>query len=169
MIMAAMLRASSGEVRINGNELRQMGSREMEELRARTIGFVFQMFHLIPYLNVLENVLLAARAGVKSELASKAEELLAGLEMQDRIDHRPSELSTGERQRVAIARALLNDPILFLADEPTGNLDPDNAGVVLSFLSDLNRQGCTVVLATHEVEAVQFATRVVSLEKGKLH
>jgi ABC-type lipoprotein export system ATPase subunit len=168
MIIAAMLRASAGSIRINGHELDSMSSREREEFRARTIGFVFQMFHLIPYLNVLENVILAAGREWVGDVKKKAEKLLNGLEMQERIYHRPAELSTGERQRTAIARALLNDPILFLADEPTGNLDPANAGAVLSYLCDLNGRGCTVILATHEAGAEQFAHRVVSLEKGKL-
>jgi ABC-type lipoprotein export system ATPase subunit len=113
-------------------------------------------------------VLLADRTERGNSAIRKAEELLAGLQMQDRIDHKPAELSTGERQRVAIARALLNDPILFLADEPTGNLDAENAGAVLGYLSQLNRNGCTVILATHEAQAEQFADRVISLEKGKL-
>jgi ABC-type lipoprotein export system ATPase subunit len=168
MVIAAMLRVSSGEIRINGIQLNRMTGREVEEFRARTIGFVFQMFHLIPYLSVLENVLLADRAAHVGAMTEKAENILAGLQMQDRIHHRPAELSTGERQRVAIARALLNDPILFLADEPTGNLDAENAGAVLSCLSDLNQKGCTVILATHEAGAEQFAHRVVALEKGRL-
>jgi putative ABC transport system ATP-binding protein len=168
MTIAAMLRATSGTVEVNGQDLGRMNSREKEEFRSRTIGFVFQMFHLIPYLSVLENVLLASREERGEAVLRRAVELLHGLEMQERSQHRPSELSTGERQRTAIARALLNDPILFLADEPTGNLDPENAGAVLAYISELNRKGCTVILSTHEAEAEQFAHRVINLEKGSI-
>jgi len=168
MIVAAILRASSGTVRVNGLDLNRMGGREKEQFRARTIGFVFQMFHLIPYLNVLENVMLAAGTVRKDGIFERAEELLDGLEMRDRIYHRPAELSTGERQRTAIARALVNDPIILLADEPTGNLDPKNADAVLNYLAGLNRRGCAVILATHETGAEQYAHKVVVLEKGRL-
>jgi len=168
MIIAAMLRASSGTIRINGQDLGIMSNREREEFRAGTIGFVFQMFHLIPYLNVVENVVLASGAERGAAVTQKAKEILEGLEMQERCQHKPAELSTGERQRTAIARALLNDPILFLADEPTGNLDPENAEAVLSYVSELNRQGCTVIMSTHEAEAQRFAHRVVTLERGKI-
>lgn len=168
MIVAAMLRASAGTVRIDGSELDGMSGREKEEFRSRTIGFAFQMFHLIPYLSVLENVLLAARGKPRASVEEKALGLLKGLEMQHRIDHRPAELSTGERQRTAIARALLNGPKLFLADEPTGNLDPENASAVLEYLRRLNDEGCTVVLATHEAEAEGYAQTVVSLDKGRI-
>jgi len=168
MIVAAMLRVSSGTVKISGTELDKMSSREKEEFRSSTIGFAFQMFHLIPYLNVLENVLLAARRESRSNAESKAADLLKGLEMQHRIYHRPAELSTGERQRTAIARALLNGPKLFLADEPTGNLDPENACAVLEYLRKLNEKGCTVILATHEAEAENYAQKVVSLDMGRV-
>jgi len=166
MIIAAMLRVSAGTVKIDGNELDGMNGREKEEFRSSTIGFAFQMFHLIPYLNVLENVLLAAKREPLVNVEKKAVGLLDGLEMQHRIYHRPAELSTGERQRTAIARALLNGPKLFLADEPTGNLDPANARAVLDYLRELNEKGCTVVLATHETEAERYAHRLVSLDKG---
>jgi ABC-type lipoprotein export system ATPase subunit len=168
MTIAAMLRVSSGTVRINGQDLNTLSRREMDEFRAGTIGFVFQMFHLIPYLNVFENVLMASRRERGKAVAQKAMEILAGLDLHERSQHKPAELSTGERQRTAIARALLNDPVLFLADEPTGNLDAENAGAVLGYLSELNRQGCTVILSTHEAEAEQFAHRVLTLERGRI-
>lgn len=168
LIIAGMLRPSEGSVRFNGKDLNQMKGLERERFRAAGVGFVFQMFHLIPYLSVFENVLLAARTEDRADAEKRAGELLNGLEMQERIHHRPAELSAGERQRTAIARALLNDPMLLLADEPTGNLDSENAGAVLSYLSEVHEQGRTVILATHESEIEQSAHRVIRLEKGKL-
>jgi ABC-type lipoprotein export system ATPase subunit len=126
------------------------------------------MFHLVPYLNVLENVVLAANAAGKSGANARASELLGQLGMEARAFHRPSELSAGERQRTAIARALLNNPKLLLADEPTGNLDRENAMAVLSYLSDYHRKGGTVIVATHQTEADSIADTVVSLLNGRV-
>jgi putative ABC transport system ATP-binding protein len=168
MITGAMLSPTRGRVTIDGQNLFQMSSRDKEEFRARTIGFVFQMFHLIPYLKVIDNVVLAAGAVDQADVAKRAENLLGSLGMGERILHRPSELSVGEKQRVAIARALINQPKIVLADEPTGNLDPENADAVLSRLSDFHREGGTVVVATHNVEAEQFADRVIRLDRGRI-
>jgi putative ABC transport system ATP-binding protein len=137
------------------------------KFRAHNIGFVFQMFHLVPYLNVLENVLVAGGAIGAADKTS-ANELLQRLGLQHRIGHRPSELSAGEKQRTAIARALLNRPKLILADEPTGNLDPENARSVLSHLHDFQQAGGTVVVATHGATAGEFATRTIHLRDGAL-
>ncbi|MCP5111937.1 MAG: ABC transporter ATP-binding protein, partial [bacterium] len=129
MTIAAMQSPTSGTVMVDGRELDEMSASEKARFRARTVGFVFQMFHLVPYLTVIENVLLAGGERMR------ATALLERLGMAGRASHKPSELSAGERQRTAVARALLRRPKLLLADEPTGNLDPENARAVLSYLS----------------------------------
>jgi putative ABC transport system ATP-binding protein len=168
MTMAGMLRPTTGEIRIEGNNLYQMRMRERAEFRAQNIGFVFQMFHLIAYLNVVENVLVAGGTGSRGEQRSRAEKLLEKVGLAERGRHRPGELSAGEKQRAAIVRALFNRPKLILADEPTGNLDPDNAVAVLEHLSEFHRSGGTVVVATHGPTAERFADRVVYLRQGSV-
>jgi ABC-type lipoprotein export system ATPase subunit len=165
MMIAAMLHPSRGSVRFDDKDIYRMTSPDRAQFRAQSIGFVFQMFHLVPYLNVLENVLVAGRAIGKSD-GTRAKELLQQLGLQHRIRHRPSELSAGEKQRAAIARALLNRPKLILADEPTGNLDPENAACVLTHLRDFQRAGGTVIVATHGPAAGEFATRTIHLRDG---
>lgn len=168
MAIAGMLRPSAGTVRVNQQDVYGLGNRERAAFRAKNIGFVFQMFHLVPYLNVLENVLLAAPVDDRSSRSTAAAELLDELGLAERATHRPSELSAGEKQRTAIARALLNRPKIILADEPTGNLDPDNAETVVQHLHDFQQNGGTVVVATHGPTAEAFASRVVRLRDGKL-
>ncbi len=168
MTMAAMLRPTSGSVRVHQSDLYAMSIGERADFRARNIGFVFQMFHLIPYLNIVENVLLAARLIGRSDRIQAAEELLTQLGLAERGLHRPAELSAGEKQRVAIARALFNRPGIILADEPTGNLDPDNAASVLGHLSEFHRSGGTVIIATHGPSTERFADRVVYLRDGSI-
>jgi ABC-type lipoprotein export system ATPase subunit len=168
MMIAAMLRPSGGTVRFAQRDVYEMTGPARARFRAETIGFVFQMFHLVPYLNVLENVLLAAAVVRRRNGRIQAEELLQRLGLQHRLGHRPSELSAGEKQRTAIARALLNQPKLILADEPTGNLDPENARCVLRHLQDFQKDGGTVIMATHGPAAQEFATRTVNLREGRL-
>jgi ABC-type lipoprotein export system ATPase subunit len=167
MTIAAMLRPSHGVVRYNGQDIYQMPSADRARFRAVNIGFVFQMFHLVPYLNVLENVLLAGGRR-RGEDLTRAEELLQRLGLQPRLGHRPAELSAGEKQRTALARALLNRPRLILADEPTGNLDPENARSVLTHLREFQRDGGTVLVATHGPAASEFATRTIHLRDGTI-
>jgi len=167
MMVAAMLRPSRGSVRFENEDVYAMTAPARAKFRAHNIGFVFQMFHLVPYLNVLENVLVAGGAIGAADKTS-ANELLQRLGLQHRIGHRPSELSAGEKQRTAIARALLNRPKLILADEPTGNLDPENARSVLSHLHDFQQAGGTVIVATHGATAGEFATRTIHLRDGAL-
>jgi ABC-type lipoprotein export system ATPase subunit len=125
------------------------------------MGFVFQMFHLVPYLGVEENVRLAARNGTMTQ---RPRELLEQFGLGHRLTHTPGELSAGERQRVALARALVNGPRLILADEPTGNLDPENDRQVFEHLSEYHRAGGTVIVVTHGSTADEFAERIVNLE-----
>ena len=168
MTIAAMLRPTSGSVCVEQNNLYTMSIRDRAKFRAENIGFVFQMFHLVPYLNIIENVALAGGVASQSGGAVKANELLKRLGLAERAFHRPSELSAGEKQRAAIARALFNRPKIILADEPTGNLDPDNAASVIGYLSEFHHSGGTVILATHGTEAEQFADRIIHLHNGSI-
>ncbi len=168
MAVAGMQHPSAGNVIVNDENLYQMGSHSRAKFRANNIGFIFQMFHLVPYLNVLENVLLAGGAAKNKKGVGCAREILDELGLSGRMDHRPAELSAGEKQRVAIARSLFNDPSIILADEPTGNLDPDNAAVVLGYLSDFHKKGGTVIVVTHGSDADQYAQRTISLANGKI-
>ncbi len=178
MTVAAMLRPTGGSVCVEQRDLYAMSIRDRAEFRARNIGFVFQMFHLVPYLNIVENVLLARHSlgglagglpgGGRTEApkGQAVEELLKRFGLAERASHKPAELSAGEKQRAAMARALFNRPRIILADEPTGNLDPANAESVLGHLSEFHRDGGTVIVATHGPTAGRFADRVIYLRNG---
>jgi ABC-type lipoprotein export system ATPase subunit len=166
MTIAGMLHPTGGKVSVGGKNLYAMSIRARAKFRAENIGFVFQMFHLVPYLNVIENIVLAGGAVANKDSSTQARELTERLGLAGRVHHKPSELSAGERQRTAIARALLNRPNIILADEPTGNLDPDNAAVVLGYIDEFHRQGGTVMLATHGPAAREFADRTIYLRNG---
>ena len=168
LTMGGMVRPTEGKVLVDGTDVYAISGHERAVFRARNIGFVFQMFHLIPYLSVVENVLVPALAVRRKPDRKEAEGLLERFNMTGRLRHRPAELSTGERQRVAMARALLNKPKLILADEPTGNLDPNNAGEVMDYLAEFHSNGGTVVVVTHEEFAEKHAQRVVHLRDGKI-
>jgi len=165
MMIAAMLRPSEGTVQFDGTDVYAISGRERARFRAHNVGFVFQMFHLVPYLNVLENVLVAQGASGRRD-SGRAEDLLQRLGLRHRMYHRPGALSAGEKQRAAMARALLNQPRLILADEPTGNLDPQNAQCVLMHLREFHRAGGTVIVATHGPAAQELATRTIHLRDG---
>ncbi|MDH4238130.1 MAG: ABC transporter ATP-binding protein [Phycisphaerae bacterium] len=168
MTIAAMLHPTSGIVSVEANSLYAMSVQARAKFRAENIGFIFQMFHLVPYLNILENVLLAGGTVNNSNKNAKALELIEKFGLAGRHYHKPAELSAGEKQRTAIARALLNNPKIILADEPTGNLDSDNATSVLGYLSQFHKAGGTVILATHGVEAGRFSDRIINLHNGKV-
>jgi putative ABC transport system ATP-binding protein len=168
LTMGAMIRPSEGRVFIAGHDVSTMTARDRARLRADTIGFVFQMFHLVPYLTALENVLVPTLAG-NSFSRRDALDMLEALHLSDRIHHRPPELSTGERQRVALGRALLKKPAIILADEPTGNLDPTNAQHVMDTLADFHHRGGTVVAVTHDTLVDRFARRIVLIDRGRIH
>ena len=159
---------TSGTVSVLGEAVSAMNSAERASFRASHVGFVFQMFHLLPYLTVMDNVLVAARPSHQEEDRQKATELLEQFSLQDRLWHRPAQLSAGERQRVAMARALLPQPGLLLADEPTGNLDPDNSATVLQLMQQFHERGGTILLVTHDEQAAASAARSIVLEAGKL-
>jgi ABC-type lipoprotein export system ATPase subunit len=166
LLLAAggLLHPTSGTVLVAGQEVYALSDAARARFRAARIGFVFQQFHLVPYLSVLDNVLSPALALKLPDARARAEELVAAVGLTPRRHHVPAQLSTGERQRTALARALLNRPGLLLADEPTGNLDRDSAEVVLNHLADFARGGGAVLLVTHDAEAAARAQRVVRLD-----
>ena len=169
LTVGGMVRPTDGQVVVADTDLYALTPSARARFRAETVGFVFQMFHLVPYLSVLENVLVPAVARPWADDArARAAELIARFGIADRADHKPAELSTGERQRVAMARALLNRPALLLADEPTGNLDPDSAADVMTYLTEFHRDGGTVVFVTHEVPTEQYAQRTVYMRSGRI-
>lgn len=159
---------NSGSISVAGRDIGKLSSSERARFREDNVGFVFQMFHLLPYLCVLDNVLVAAPAASRATSRDYAKQLLSGFGMDKRLTHRPNQLSAGERQRVAMARALLNRPKLLLADEPTGNLDEKNAEALLDFLGGFHRDGGTIVLATHDDRAAERADRIIELASGKV-
>lgn len=171
MATGGMLHPSSGTIRVNGQDIYAQANSERAQFRAQHIGFIFQMFHLVPYLNVLENVLLAAkRTAVLRNSTGKNQgiELLEQLGLINRITHKPSELSAGECQRTAIARALINRPKLILADEPTGNLDAENESEVFEILRDYHREGGTVLVVSHGTVANKYATHHLRMRDGRI-
>ena len=168
MAVGGMARPTDGKVVVDGVDLYGVSGKERAAFRAERVGFVFQMFHLIPYLSVLDNVLLPTVAGRTQAGRDDALALLDRFGMTDRLRHKPAELSTGERQRAAMARALLSRPKLVLADEPTGNLDPDNAAQVMDYLAEFHRDGGTVVLVTHENAAEEHAQRTICIRDGRI-
>ena len=168
LTLGGMQRPSAGSVQLARRDLYALSPAERARLRSSEIGFVFQMFHLVPYLDLLGNVLLACPGKPSAEVRQRASGLMDELGLADRASHRPGELSAGERQRLAVARALLNRPKLILADEPTGNLDPENAAEVIRHLAEFHRGGGTVVLVTHGAAADAHADRTLRLEQGRL-
>jgi len=157
---------TSGRVTVAGEDMVGMSSAGRARFRAKRIGFVFQMFHLLPYLTVLENVAAAALPGQEAAARIRAQELLERFQLGHRLKHRPGQLSTGECQRVAIARAMVNRPQLILADEPTGNLDAENSASVLELLSAFQHDGGTILLVTHQELAAECAGRSIELRAG---
>ena len=168
LTLGGMQRPSAGSVQLARRDLYALSPAERARLRSSEIGFVFQMFHLVPYLDLLGNVLLACPGKPSAEVRQRASGLMDELGLADRASHRPGELSAGERQRLAVARALLNRPKLILADEPTGNLDPENEAEVIRHLAEFHRGGGTVVLVTHGAAADAHADRTLRLEQGRL-
>jgi putative ABC transport system ATP-binding protein len=170
-LIAAMDKATGGEIRVLGHNLRELSDREIAHWRNEHVGFIFQQFNLIPVLTALENVELPLKLTnlKKQERLEHAATALKLVGLGDRMGHYPRQLSGGQEQRVAIARAIVTDPALILADEPTGNLDAASADDVLTILSKLNKEyGKTVVMVTHDPHAARFATTVRHLEKGEL-
>ena len=175
-ILGALDKPSSGLVRFEGKELGTWGGGQLNRFRNKMVGFVFQFYHLLDELNVLENVYLPVMAsrgvlgwlGCRRWAKGRAGELLEEFGLGARAGHKPYQLSGGERQRVAIARALMNEPKLLLADEPTGNLDSATGDGIVSVLERLNKAGQTVVMVTHDHSIARRAGRIVTLADGKI-
>jgi len=169
-IMGLLDRPTSGRVFLEGRDVSGLDDVEASRLRSRRIGFVFQMFNLVPWLSALENVALAASiAGLpRREAYERARELLDLVGLGGRVHHRPSQLSGGEQQRVAIARALINKPSVLLADEPTGTLDSATGAQIVKLLRGLTDGGVTVVAVTHNPDVASVADRVVKLRDGRV-
>ncbi|MDE3068071.1 MAG: ABC transporter ATP-binding protein [Verrucomicrobiota bacterium] len=163
---------NAGEIIFNGQNLARFSEGQLTHFRNRRVGFVFQAYHLLPELTALENVSLPARVARTAAGAAegRARELLARVGLQDRLEHKPFELSGGEQQRVAIARALVNEPELVLADEPTGNLDSHAGGEIIDLLKTLRAEKLTtLVIATHDARVAAHAQRVVELADGRIN
>lgn len=161
---------TSGKYALNGKDVSSLSDNELAEIRNSEIGFIFQVFNLLPRNTALENVMLPlVYAGVrKNERMKRAEETLVDVGLQDRMEHRPNELSGGQRQRVAIARALVNKPSLLLADEPTGNLDSKISEEIMKLFADIHRKGNTLVMVTHEEDIARHAHRIIRLKDGEI-
>ena len=170
-LLGCLDRPTRGCYTLQGREVQDLSPRELARVRREHLGFVFQSFNLLPRSSALENVelpLLYAGVG-DAERQRRATDALAAVQMEQRLRHRPSELSGGEQQRVAIARALVNRPAVLLADEPTGNLDSRTGGTVLQILLRLNReQGLTIVLVTHDPQIAAAGSRQLLFHDGKL-
>jgi lipoprotein-releasing system ATP-binding protein len=162
---------SDGEVTVAGQIAWDLGDEVRTGIRRTQIGFVYQFHHLLPEFDALHNVALPALIAGRSrrEALAEAERLLGQMGLAERLHHQPAQLSGGEQQRVAVARAMVNNPVLILADEPTGNLDPDTSVVVFAALTDLVRkEGAAALIATHNLELAKYMDRVMALDHGKL-
>lgn len=166
--IGGMMNPTSGNVKVNDKDIFSLSEKERGNYRANEIGFVFQSYHLLPYLNVYENIMLPnelAETKIEKEAVIRITEELG---IKDRLFHKPSELSAGEKQRVAIARALIINPSVILADEPTGNLDEKNTIEVMNYLKAFQEKGGTILMVTHGNLADSYASRIIELDKGKL-
>jgi putative ABC transport system ATP-binding protein len=170
LMLGGMLSPSEGKVLLEEQSIYDLTSDQRACLRRQKVGFVFQTFNLVPYLSALQNVqipLLLARVNdVEQETRAKA--LLERVGLGDRLDHKPSEMSVGQQQRVALARMLANDPAIILADEPTGNLDPETSQQIIGFLEAFHGEGRTIVMVTHDPHAAKRAKRILRLRDGNV-
>jgi putative ABC transport system ATP-binding protein len=165
-----MLSPSTGRVLLDGESLYDLKPDERARIRRAKIGFVFQTFNLVPYISAMENVQVPLFLAGTNEGDQKntAAALLERVGLADRLDHKPSELSVGQQQRVALARMLANDPAVILADEPTGNLDPETSERIMAFLREVNQEGRTVVMVTHDARAAEKGNRILRLTEGAI-
>lgn len=169
LTLGGMSAPHEGKIIWNEESVYDWGLKKRAEWRAQTVGFMFQTFNLIPYLTVFENVAIAERLSGKLTVdKDKILGMLGRMKLSDRLDHLPRELSVGQQQRVAMARALIKEPSLILADEPTGNLDPKAATGILDILKEVNSEGKTVVLITHDPHTASIAKRNIHIEDGQI-
>ena len=169
-LLGGLDRPTSGKIQVGEQDLNSMDENALAVYRRRTLGFIFQQFNLVSSMNTLENISFPMRFNGSSSKArhQRAARLLEQLGMEKYTRHRPTEMSGGQQQRVAIARALVNDPPVILADEPTGNLDTATGFTVMQMLSDLHKEGRTVVVVTHDPRMARFATRMIYILDGRL-
>jgi len=170
-ILGLLDRPDSGDYELQGRSVANLSPEQRAQLRNETIGFVFQQFHLLPRTTATENVELPMLYSAQSDIdiSRKAREALCRVGLEDRLTHYPSELSGGQQQRVAIARALVNDPGVILADEPTGNLDQASGQQIMDLFGELNRNGSTILLITHDEAVARSASRIVRIAEGQVH
>jgi lipoprotein-releasing system ATP-binding protein len=175
-LLGSLDKPDSGTVSLNGKRIDNLGSRDRDQLRNTTFGFIFQFYHLLPELTALQNVMMPAMVGnsvwnwwgTRREAAKKATAILERVGLKDRLKHKPKELSGGEMQRTAIARALVSNPKVLFADEPTGNLDAESGEGIVKLLRSVNQEGVTILMVTHNLELVRHTDRQVRMLAGKL-
>jgi putative ABC transport system ATP-binding protein len=167
-IVGGLDQLSSGEVRLDGERIDNLSENELVKLRRGKVAYVFQQYHLLPSLTALENVLLPLAFNKTPGDVKRAREMLRRVGLEKRANHKPGQLSGGEQQRVAIARALVTDPELILADEPTGNMDQKTGKEIMSLFEELNREGRSIVMVTHDPEIARHAGEVLNLKDGQV-
>jgi putative ABC transport system ATP-binding protein len=169
-ILGCLDTPTAGKYYLGDMEISKLKHSKLAEIRNKRIGFVFQTFNLLPHLNILKNVELPLLyAGISAKKRKNiAKKILMDVGLGDRLKHKPSELSGGQRQRVAIARALVNNPDIILADEPTGNLDTGSGNDILSIFKDLNEQGHTIIIVTHDSSVAQACNRIIKIKDGNI-
>ncbi|MBW2409556.1 MAG: ABC transporter ATP-binding protein [Deltaproteobacteria bacterium] len=169
-MIGAMNAPTSGRLMVDDIDVYSLGQEQRADFRREFLGFIFQSFHLVPYLTVIENVMLPlaiVKAGKKKK-RMMAEAALAQVGLSDKADRLPGQISGGEKERVAIARSIVNDPPVLLADEPTGNLDTQTTREIMKLLSQLNKEGMTIIMVTHSPDCAEYAQRVIRVSDGRL-
>jgi len=169
-IIGCLDKADSGEYYLDSHDIQNSSVNQLAQIRNKYIGFVFQQFHLLPQLTALENTALPLfYQGIATDIRlNKAKDILASLDLESRVHHKPNELSGGQQQRVAIARALITDPKIILADEPTGNLDSKSGRYIMELFNNLHTQGKTIILITHDQHIADMADEQISLIDGEI-
>ncbi len=163
--IGGLIKPDSGEVLYYGQEIYKQEVKATDEYRKRHVGFMFQQFHLMPYLNIIENIKLAC---YRKESLNEIDNYIVKCSLSDLRKKYPDELSVGEKQRVAFIRAIISNPDILLADEPTGNLDPENSRILMSLVSDYHKMGGTVVLVSHSPEVTKYSCQTIILERGRI-
>ena len=163
--IGGLIRPDSGKVLFRGKDVYALNNQEANQFRRESVGFVFQQFHLMPYLTVYENIIMAGGKTPNTTLIADYLEKCSLSPLQNKY---PSELSVGEKQRTAFIRAIISKPKILLADEPTGNLDPENSKILMSLVEEFHKNGGTVLLVSHQTETSKYASRTITLHSGKL-